>query len=58
MKKELGQINIGLLGMMFLIFMTLKLTGVITWSWWAVTAPLWIGVCVWILLVIILIFIT
>jgi hypothetical protein len=26
----------------FLIFMTLKLCGVITWSWWWVTAPLWI----------------
>lgn len=26
---------------MFLIFMTLKLTGHITWSWWWVTAPLW-----------------
>jgi hypothetical protein len=27
---------------LFLIFMTLKLTGHITWSWWWVTAPLWI----------------
>jgi hypothetical protein len=27
----------------FLIFMTLKLAGFIDWSWWAVTAPLWIG---------------
>ena len=26
----------------FLIFMTLKLCGVIEWSWWWVTAPLWI----------------
>lgn len=26
---------------MFLIFMTLKLTGHITWSWWIVSAPLW-----------------
>lgn len=26
-----------------LIFITLKLTGVLTdWSWWGVTAPLWI----------------
>ncbi len=30
------------LGMiLFLIFMTLKLTGYITWSWWYVTLPLW-----------------
>ena len=26
---------------MFLILFTLKLTNVITWSWWLVTAPLW-----------------
>jgi hypothetical protein len=25
----------------FLIFLTLKLCGVIDWSWWWVTAPLW-----------------
>ena len=30
-----------LFGIMFLIFMTLKLTGVIAWSWWMVTLPLW-----------------
>lgn len=28
-------------GILFLIFMTLKLTGNIDWSWWWVTAPLW-----------------
>lgn len=32
-----------ILGIMFLIFMTLKLTHVIDWSWWWVTAPLWGG---------------
>lgn len=26
-----------------LIFITLKLTGCINWSWWWVTAPLWGG---------------
>lgn len=26
---------------MFLIFLTLKLCGVITWSWLWVTAPIW-----------------
>lgn len=28
---------------LFLIFLVLKLTETITWSWWWVTAPLWIG---------------
>jgi len=27
---------------LFLIFMTLKLCGVIGWSWWLVAAPMWI----------------
>jgi hypothetical protein len=26
---------------LFFIFLTLKLCGVIDWSWWWVTAPLW-----------------
>jgi hypothetical protein len=29
---------------LFLIFMILKLTGYIAWSWWWVTAPLWIPI--------------
>jgi hypothetical protein len=35
--------GVGFFGLMFLIFMTLKLTSVIDWSWWWVTAPLWGG---------------
>jgi hypothetical protein len=27
---------------LFIVFLILKLTGTITWSWWWVTAPLWI----------------
>lgn len=26
----------------FVVFLTLRLTGVISWSWWWVTSPLWI----------------
>jgi hypothetical protein len=37
-----GGIGIGMI--LFLIFMTLKLTGDIDWSWWWITAPLWIPV--------------
>lgn len=32
----------GLPTILFLIFLVLKLTGFITWSWWLVLAPLWI----------------
>lgn len=27
---------------LFIVFLILKLCGTITWSWWWVTAPLWI----------------
>lgn len=40
---------------LFLIFLVLKLTNTIDWSWWWVTSPLWIGVVIWVILSIILI---
>ncbi len=30
----------------FLLFLGLKLFGVIDWSWWWVTSPLWIGLAI------------
>ena len=35
--------KIGLSTILFCIFLTLKLCNVIDWSWWWVTAPLWIS---------------
>lgn len=32
----------GFTGLLFLLFLGLKLTGYIDWSWWWVTAPLWV----------------
>lgn len=29
-------------GIVFIVFLILKLTGLISWSWWWVTSPLWI----------------
>jgi hypothetical protein len=40
---------------LFLVFLILKLTNTIDWSWWWVTSPLWIGVVIWVILSIILI---
>lgn len=34
------QIGIGTI--LFIVFLVLKLTDVIDWSWWWVTAPVWI----------------
>lgn len=33
--------GIGMTGAVFLVFLVLKLIGKIDWSWWWVTAPLW-----------------
>lgn len=29
--------------LLFLVFLVLKLTNVVSWSWWIVTLPLWGG---------------
>lgn len=36
--------NIGFIGLLTLLFIALKLCGVITWSWWWVLSPIWISV--------------
>lgn len=36
--------RIGVFGLLGIVFVTLKLTGFIDWSWWLVTAPFWGGV--------------
>jgi hypothetical protein len=33
--------GIGVFGLLGVLFVGLKLTGVIDWSWWWVTAPFW-----------------
>lgn len=41
--KESG---IGLDIILFVVFLILKLTGNIDWSWWWVTSPLWIPIAI------------
>ena len=36
--------GIGVLGVLGVVFVVLKLTHVITWSWWYVTLPFWGGI--------------
>lgn len=36
--------GIGVLGIVFIVFLILKLTDNIDWSWWWVTSPLWIPI--------------
>lgn len=44
--------GIGFGGILFIVFLILKLTNVIAWSWWWVTAPLWITIALNILIII------
>lgn len=44
-----GGINFG--GLLALLFITLKLTGHINWSWFWVLSPFWIGFVVFILVI-------
>jgi hypothetical protein len=39
---------------LFIVFLVLKLTHVIDWSWWWVTSPLWIPLVIIIVLLIFL----
>ena len=39
-------INSSILTILFVVFVTLKLTGNIDWSWWWVTSPLWLPLAI------------
>lgn len=47
--KENKSLELGTI--LFLIFLVLKLTNNISWSWWWVTSPLWIPIASIILIV-------
>lgn len=49
--------GIGFAGLLTIVFIVLKLTKVIDWSWWWVTCPLWIPVAIFVVLVIIVLLI-
>jgi len=36
--------GIGFTGLLTIVFIILKLCGVITWSWWWVLSPIWISI--------------
>ena len=42
-KKTTPARGISFFGLLGIVFIVLKLCGVITWSWWWVTVPLWGG---------------
>ena len=53
MNKQKGSNGgMGLLSVLCLIFIVLKLAGLISWSWWWVLSPLWIYLALVIMVVI------
>lgn len=44
--------NFGFGGLLTILFIGLKLTNVITWSWLWVLSPLWISVAIWLVILI------
>jgi hypothetical protein len=42
MANESKSGGLGIEMILFIVFLVLKLTNVIDWSWWWVTSPLWI----------------
>jgi hypothetical protein len=46
-KYQKGSGGVSFLGLLAIVFITLKLCNVIDWSWWWVTCPLWIVAAIW-----------
>ena len=51
-KKTASSGGIGFVGVLQIVFIVLKLCGLITWSWLWVLSPLWISLLVGVLLTI------
>jgi hypothetical protein len=57
MKEQTASTSISLYTIVFIIFLILKLTGNIDWSWWWVTSPIWIPILLFVgVLVIVFLF--
>lgn len=50
--------GIGFFGVLGIVFITLKLTGAIAWSWWWVLAPFWVPLSITLLAIAFIVFVT
>jgi len=57
MSKESSSGGIGVFGLLGVVFVTLKLTHYIDWSWWWVTAPFWGGFALVLAILVVLVFV-
>ena len=46
--------GIGIPTVVLIVFIILKLVGVINWSWWWVLSPLWISIGLWLTVTIVI----
>lgn len=44
MSEESKSSGLGILAVLQIVFLILKLTGLIDWSWWLVLVPLWVDI--------------
>jgi len=54
MAESSSSSGVGFAGILTVLFIGLKLTGYVTWSWWWVLSPLWVGVALAIVLILII----
>lgn len=53
MNNESTSSGLGIVAVLQIVFLVLKLTGLIDWSWWLVLVPLWADIGFGLLLIII-----
>ena len=51
MKGSTSSSGMGVTGVLGIVFVVLKLAGVIAWSWWWVTAPYWVPILIYAMIV-------
>lgn len=49
--------GVGFCGLLFIALLVLKLTHVIDWSWWWITAPLWGGFAIFLVVFVLILII-
>ena len=54
-KKEIKTVGLGFFEALTLLFIALKLTGVISWSWLMVLSPLWLTFVVAVLIAVVIV---
>ena len=53
MNNKAGCGSVGIAGTLTIVFIVLKLCGLITWSWTWVLSPLWISAILWTIFVVV-----